>query len=113
LNNTTTLAGTPFEHFLAPQLLTFVGQQQLQFCQSTTQDCLNLQTTSLNSVGYYSNKKEAMTSSIKTSISDLDAAIRSLEVSTNPTLRRPCNCNASRHPLLTSAPNCLNCGKSQ
>ncbi|KAI9786351.1 MAG: hypothetical protein M1816_008012 [Peltula sp. TS41687] len=53
------------------------------------------------------------TNSIKTSISDLDAAIRALEISTNPSLRRACNCNATRHPLLTSAPNCLECGKSQ
>ncbi len=51
-----------------------------------------------------------------TALSDLDAAIRALEMTTNPsqttdaTLRR-CNCVAARHPLLASAPNCLNCGK--
>ncbi|KAI9838774.1 MAG: hypothetical protein M1837_002340 [Sclerophora amabilis] len=46
------------------------------------------------------------------SINDLDQAIRSLEVATNPSLsRKACNCNATRHPLLVSAPNCLNCGK--
>lgn len=51
-----------------------------------------------------------------TALSDLDDAIRTLEMTTNPsqttdaTLRR-CNCVAARHPLLVAAPNCLNCGK--
>lgn len=49
-------------------------------------------------------------------LTELDAAIRSLEISTNSTLllpaaQRACNCIATRHPLLASAPNCLNCGK--
>jgi hypothetical protein len=46
---------------------------------------------------------------------ELDAAIRSLEISTNSSLldneKRKCNCIGARHPLLTAAPNCLNCGK--
>lgn len=51
-----------------------------------------------------------------TTLSDLDAAIRSLEMTTNPTLIvdddvRRCNCVATRHPLLAAAPNCLTCGK--
>ncbi|KAE8450418.1 hypothetical protein EG329_006493 [Mollisiaceae sp. DMI_Dod_QoI] len=51
-----------------------------------------------------------------TVLTELDAAIRSLEISTNSTLllpaaQRACNCIATRHPLLASAPNCLNCGK--
>jgi hypothetical protein len=54
-----------------------------------------------------------------TALSDLDAAIRALEIQTNPTLsssaqdnaKRKCNCMATRHPLLEAAPNCLNCGK--
>ncbi|CAK7216707.1 hypothetical protein SBRCBS47491_002919 [Sporothrix bragantina] len=56
-----------------------------------------------------------------TALADFDAAIRSLEVSTNPTLsgtadpedadRRRCNCVATRHPLQTAAPNCQSCGK--
>ncbi|KAI1332304.1 zf-C2HC5-domain-containing protein [Xylariaceae sp. FL0255] len=51
-----------------------------------------------------------------TALTDLDDAIRALEMTTNPaqvtdaSLRR-CNCVAARHPLLASAPNCLNCGK--
>ncbi|KAJ9137521.1 C2HC5 finger protein [Pleurostoma richardsiae] len=51
-------------------------------------------------------------------IADLDAAIRSLEITTNPSLHddagtaiRRCNCVATRHPLQAAAPNCLNCGK--
>ncbi|KAL5614652.1 uncharacterized protein BROUX77_000489 [Berkeleyomyces rouxiae] len=49
-------------------------------------------------------------------VSDLDAAIRALEISTNPTLNsssesRKCNCVATRHPLQSAAPNCLKCGK--
>ena len=54
----------------------------------------------------------SMANTIKTSIDDLDSAIRSLEISTNPKLRRACNCQAARHPLLAAAPNCLSCGKS-
>ncbi|KAI5457003.1 putative zinc finger motif, C2HC5-type-domain-containing protein [Mariannaea sp. PMI_226] len=50
-----------------------------------------------------------------TAIADLDAAIRALEITTNPTLEntkaRKCNCVATRHPLQGAAPNCLSCGK--
>ncbi|GAM89607.1 hypothetical protein ANO11243_076460 [Dothideomycetidae sp. 11243] len=55
-----------------------------------------------------------------TTLSDLDSAIRSLELQTNPVLSssttpealqaRQCNCMATTHALLTMAPNCLNCG---
>ncbi|KAK3706407.1 hypothetical protein LTR37_012785 [Vermiconidia calcicola] len=55
-------------------------------------------------------------------LSDLDSAIRSLEIQTNRTMsssanaeaelaKRKCNCMATRHPILDIAPNCLNCGK--
>jgi len=53
-----------------------------------------------------------------TALSDLESAIRALEIQTNPTLsaaqdnsKRKCNCMATRHPLLDAAPNCTNCGK--
>ncbi|EFX02410.1 c2hc5 finger protein [Grosmannia clavigera kw1407] len=58
-----------------------------------------------------------------TALADFDAAIRALEISTNPTLAsggsdgvqdvatRRCHCVATRHPLQTAAPNCLHCGK--
>ncbi|KAF2257166.1 zf-C2HC5-domain-containing protein [Trematosphaeria pertusa] len=53
-----------------------------------------------------------------TALSDLESAIRALEIQTNPTLsagqdnnKRKCDCMATRHPLLEAAPNCLNCGK--
>lgn len=49
-----------------------------------------------------------------TSVADLTSAIAALELATNPTLsseRRKCECNASIHPLFTTAPNCLSCGK--
>lgn len=55
-----------------------------------------------------------------TAVADLDEAIRSLELTTNPKhasnspagiAARRCNCVATRHPLQTAAPNCLNCGK--
>lgn len=50
-----------------------------------------------------------------TALSALDSAIRSLELSTNPSKQdnasRACNCIATRHALLAAAPNCLNCGK--
>ncbi|KAK4460003.1 hypothetical protein QBC42DRAFT_230561 [Cladorrhinum samala] len=53
-------------------------------------------------------------------ISDLDQAIRSLEISTDPShasntkegvASRRCNCVGSRHPVFAAVPNCLNCGK--
>lgn len=53
-------------------------------------------------------------STTTSSIADLTSAIAALELSTNPTLsteRRRCDCNASIHPLFSTAPNCLNCGK--
>lgn len=50
-----------------------------------------------------------------TALADLDAAIRALEITTNPTLDNPkarkCNCVATRHPLQGAAPNCVSCGK--
>lgn len=54
-----------------------------------------------------------------TALSDLDDAIRELEIQTNPTraptakqnAKRKCNCMATRHDLLAAAPNCVNCGK--
>lgn len=55
-----------------------------------------------------------------TALSDLDSAIRSLEIQTNPSLasdspadtkKRNCNCMGTRHPLLDMAPNCMSCGK--
>ncbi|KHN95045.1 C2HC5 finger protein [Metarhizium album ARSEF 1941] len=50
-----------------------------------------------------------------TALADLDAAIRALEITTNPALesgkREACNCVATRHPLQGAAPNCLSCGK--
>lgn len=57
-----------------------------------------------------------------TTLNDLDSAIRTLEIQTNPSLashsqspgdlaKRRCNCMATRHPLLTIAPNCMSCGK--
>ncbi|ODA83658.1 hypothetical protein RJ55_02173 [Drechmeria coniospora] len=50
-----------------------------------------------------------------TALADLDAAIRALEITTNPSLdgrkRRKCHCVAARHALQSAAPNCLSCGK--
>ncbi|KAL8706239.1 MAG: hypothetical protein Q9201_000676 [Fulgogasparrea decipioides] len=50
-------------------------------------------------------------------LQDLNSAIRTLELQTNPSISnessisRACPCNATRHPLLAAAPNCVNCGK--
>ena len=49
-------------------------------------------------------------------IADLDAAIREVEMTTNPALKtdvsaRKCDCGGIRHPYQTAAPNCLACGK--
>lgn len=59
-------------------------------------------------------KARTTTGTTTSSVSDLTSAIAALELSTNPSLsthRRKCTCNASIHPLFTTAPNCLNCGK--
>lgn len=45
------------------------------------------------------------------SLNDIDAALKQLELNSGSKTRKPCNCMASRHPLLEVAPNCLNCGK--
>lgn len=48
-------------------------------------------------------------------LAELDAAIRTLEISTNSSLldseKRKCDCIGTRHALLAAAPNCLHCGK--
>lgn len=48
-------------------------------------------------------------------LADLDAAIRSLEISmdqySDDVASRRCDCVATRHPLQSAAPNCLSCGK--
>lgn len=47
-------------------------------------------------------------------LDDLESALRTLEVSTNPTLnsaRRQCPCMGLVHEVLVAAPNCLSCGK--
>ena len=49
-------------------------------------------------------------------LTDFESALRSLEISTNPTLStsdkpRVCNCQGIKHELLAAAPNCLHCGK--
>ncbi|KAI5810032.1 hypothetical protein DFH27DRAFT_476330 [Peziza echinospora] len=49
-------------------------------------------------------------------LSDIESALRTLELSTNPThtdgRKRPsCNCLATIHDLFLAAPNCLSCGK--
>ena len=51
-----------------------------------------------------------------TGLSDLESALRALELNTAPTLhnvqKRPtCDCMATTHDLLLAAPNCLSCGK--
>lgn len=43
------------------------------------------------------------------SLADIDAALQQLELNQRGR-RKPCNCMATRHPLLEIAPNCLNCG---
>ncbi|KAA8908668.1 putative zinc finger motif, C2HC5-type-domain-containing protein [Sphaerosporella brunnea] len=47
-------------------------------------------------------------------LTDLESALRALEISTNPTLntaRRLCSCQGLTHEVLQATPNCLNCGK--
>lgn len=54
------------------------------------------------------------------SLKDIEAALNDLEVENAQenlnleallTVRRTCNCMATKHPLFEVAPNCLNCGK--
>jgi hypothetical protein len=47
-------------------------------------------------------------------LTDLESALRAIEISTNPTLntaRRLCPCQGQTHEVLQAAPNCLSCGK--
>jgi len=47
-------------------------------------------------------------------LTDLESALRALELSTNPTLTsksQKCNCAGTEHEVLSAAPNCLSCGK--
>ncbi|RPB01800.1 zf-C2HC5-domain-containing protein [Choiromyces venosus 120613-1] len=47
-------------------------------------------------------------------LTDLESALRALELSTNPTLTsksQKCNCAGMKHEVLSAAPNCLSCGK--
>lgn len=47
-------------------------------------------------------------------LDDLESALRTLEISTNPTLqpaRRKCTCMGLIHEVFIAAPNCLSCGK--
>ncbi|CUS09440.1 unnamed protein product [Tuber aestivum] len=47
-------------------------------------------------------------------LTDLESALRALELSTNPTLTsrsQKCNCAGMEHEVLSAAPNCLSCGK--
>jgi hypothetical protein len=43
----------------------------------------------------------------------LEAALKELDIKaeTPGKKRKPCQCQATKHPLLTAAPNCLSCGK--
>jgi hypothetical protein len=43
----------------------------------------------------------------------LEAALKELDIKAEKPgkKRKPCQCQATKHPLLTAAPNCLNCGK--
>ncbi|KAI2484675.1 C2HC5 finger protein [Pyrenophora tritici-repentis] len=85
---------------------------------SATPDALQLPTSTASS-GTSTPKSRGGTPmhGASTALSDLESAIRALEIQTNPTLapqdssKRKCNCMATRHPLLEAAPNCLNCGK--
>lgn len=47
-------------------------------------------------------------------LTDLESALRALEVSTDPTANQVssrCDCAGTRHEVLAVAPNCLSCGK--
>ncbi|KAG1241911.1 hypothetical protein G6F68_016447 [Rhizopus microsporus] len=41
----------------------------------------------------------------------LETALKELNIQSDTKKRKPCSCQATKHPLLTVAPNCLNCGK--
>ncbi|CAO0796922.1 unnamed protein product [Mucor circinelloides] len=68
----------------------------------------NKQTSTTNASA--SAKKEKKTSKKEMT---LEAALKELDIKaeTPGKKRKPCQCQATKHPLLTAAPNCLNCGK--
>jgi hypothetical protein len=84
---------------------------------SLTSDMPNVRNKQLKRVAHSSSStasRGTTTATTTASINDLTSAIAALELSTDPSLstkRRRCPCNASIHPLFTTAPNCLSCGK--
>ncbi|CAO3654636.1 unnamed protein product [Mucor fragilis] len=79
------------------------------------------QTNELRAAAFPSENKQAPTTNAaakkekKTSKKEmtLEAALKELDIKaeTPGKKRKPCQCQATKHPLLTAAPNCLNCGK--
>ncbi|KAL1924833.1 uncharacterized protein VTP21DRAFT_4487 [Calcarisporiella thermophila] len=74
-------------------------------------------TTNLPSIkpeeGVKKNKKTGKSSLVN---ADLEKALRELDLASDSgggagRRRKACNCMATKHPLLTVAPNCLSCGK--
>ncbi|CAG8493466.1 9909_t:CDS:2 [Ambispora leptoticha] len=59
-----------------------------------------------------SSKKKASNKSAKKKLTDLEKTMKDLEKDQSSDSKRvPCSCQATKHPLLEVAPNCLNCGK--
>ncbi|OJD12388.1 hypothetical protein AJ78_07013 [Emergomyces pasteurianus Ep9510] len=102
--------------------LSAAKKQQHGQSSSSPSPSRNRNRNSPSTSAFTSTKKTTTTTS---NIADLTAAIAQLELTTNPSLSttsrdpkkmkelkpRKCNCQATRHPLFTPAPNCLGCGK--
>ncbi|KAL7316353.1 hypothetical protein PS15m_005454 [Mucor circinelloides] len=81
------------------------------------------QTNELRAAAFPSENKQTSTTNASTSAKKekktskkemtLEAALKELDIKaeTPGKKRKPCQCQATKHPLLTAAPNCLNCGK--
>ncbi|KAF8446508.1 hypothetical protein BGX38DRAFT_1330889 [Terfezia claveryi] len=111
--------GTLISDLLAPKVLKPTAKTTTTLSSSNS----NNSNSKSNSKSKYNSNKihiSATSSNLRApqpnTLSDLEAALRALEVTTNPTLTNPqkrpiCNCQATRHDLLLAAPNCLSCGK--
>ncbi|RPB25691.1 hypothetical protein L211DRAFT_97047 [Terfezia boudieri ATCC MYA-4762] len=114
--------GTLISDLLAPKVSKPTAKSNTTTTTTTPSGSNNNSNNNSNKSKYNSNKIHipATSSNLRAPqpniLSDLEAALRALEVTTNPTLtntqkRTICNCQATRHDLLLAAPNCLSCGK--
>lgn len=74
------------------------------------------QTSELRAAAFPAENKQVVAKKEKKKIKNemtLEDALKELDIKAEKPgkKRKPCQCQATKHPLLTAAPNCLSCGK--